>query len=190
MTLPSWWLSTSNHPRLEWLGCLGRGRRRRPHENSRRSRQWHRGNEASWRIAEIPGVGVLGATAVVASMGSPGTFPSGREFAAWLGLVPRHRGTAGRVLLLGIGKRGDTYLRTLLIRGARSVPFTSTAPPGWALRVATCRPLDVAVAALANIKVARTLWALLARDRFFRPDFAGSSAWRPMGRNTGNQLAR
>ena len=144
-------------------------------EIERRLRQWHRGNQASRRIAEIPGVGVLGATAAVATMADPSAFRSGREFAAWLGLVPRHRGTAGRVLLLGISKRGDTYLRTLLIHGARSVLITSKAPPEWALRVAARRPFNVAVVALAN-KMARTLWALLAHDRVYRHDVSGSPA--------------
>ena len=72
----------------------------------RRLKLWHRNNPASRRIAEIPGVGVLTATAVVAAMGDPASFRSGREFAAWLGLVPRHTGTGGRVRMLGISKRG------------------------------------------------------------------------------------
>ena len=87
----------------------------------RRLTLWHRQNVASRRIAAVPGVGVLSATAVVATMGDPAAFRSGREFAAWLGLVPRHTGTGGRVRMLGISKRGDRYLRTLLIHGARSV---------------------------------------------------------------------
>ncbi len=70
---------------------------------------WHRQNAASRRVATIPGVGVLIATAAVAAMGDPGAFRSGREFAAWLGLVPRHSGTGGRVRMLGISKRGDAY---------------------------------------------------------------------------------
>ena len=68
-------------------------------------------------------------------MGDPSAFKSGREFAAWLGLVPRHEGTGGRVRMHGISKRGDTYLRTLLIHGARSVFSNSKTPPEWALRV-------------------------------------------------------
>ena len=144
-------------------------------EIERRLRQWHRSSEASQRIAEIPGVGVLGATAAVATMGDPGVFRSGREFTAWLGLVPRHRRTAGRVLLLGISKRGDTYLRTLLIHGARSVLIGSKAPPEWAVLVAARRPLNVAVVALAN-KIARTIWAVLAHDRAYRDDYASSPA--------------
>ena len=79
------------------------------------------------------------------------------------------------MLLLGISKRGDTYLRTLLIHGARSVLMHSKAPPEWAVRVAARRPLNVAVVALAN-KIARTLWALLAHGRVYQHDFAGPSA--------------
>ena len=108
----------------------------------RRIKLWHRGNAASQQIAEIPGVGVLSATAVVAAMGDPAAFRSGREFAAWLGLVPRHSGTGGRVRMLGISKRGDRYLRTLLIHGARAVLTRSKAPPEWALRLAERRPAE------------------------------------------------
>ena len=80
-------------------------------EMERRLALWHKNNAASRRIAAIPGVGVLSATAAVAAMGDPGAFKSGREFAAWLGLVPRHIGTGGRVRMLGISKRGDSYRR-------------------------------------------------------------------------------
>jgi len=144
-------------------------------EIERRLKLWHRDNAASQRVAEIPGVGVLTATAVVAAMGDPAAFRSGREFAAWLGLVPRHVGTGGRVRMLGISKRGDTYLRTLLIHGARSVFTTSKAPPEWALRLAERRPLNVAVVALAN-KMARTIWALLAHDRAYQEGFVSRPA--------------
>jgi len=144
-------------------------------EIERRIALWHRGNGASRRVAEIPGVGVLSATAVVAAMGDPRAFSSGREFAAWLGLVPRHKGTGGRVRLLGISKRGDKYLRTLLIHGARSVLTNSKAPPEWAVRLAERRPLNVAVVALAN-KTARTIWALLAHDRAYQANVASQPA--------------
>ena len=140
-----------------------------------RLRLWHRGNAASRRIAEIPGVGVLSATAAVAAMGDPSAFKSGREFAAWLGLVPRHSGTGGRVRMLGISKRGDTYLRTLLIHGARSVFSNSKAPPEWALRLAERRPSNVATVALAS-KTARTIWALLAHDRTYQANFVSQPA--------------
>jgi transposase len=73
------------------------------------------------RIAQIPGVGLLTATAAIATMGQAGAFKSGREFCAWLGLVPKQTGSGGKVRLGGISRRGDTYLRTLLIHGARSV---------------------------------------------------------------------
>ena len=151
-----------------------RAQRDKPYEEigeiERRLKLWHRDNAASRRIAEIPGVGVLSATAAVAAMGDPSAFKSGREFAAWLGLVPRHEGTGGRVRMLGISKRGDTYLRTLLIHGARSVFSNSKAPPEWALRVAERRPANVATVALAN-KMARTIWALLAHDRAYHANF-------------------
>lgn len=129
---------------------------------------WHQQNEACRRITEIPGVGLLTATAAIATMGDPKAFASGREFAAWLGLVPRQVGTGGRVKLLGISKRGDTYLRTLLIHGARSVLMHSKEPPEWATNLARRRPVNVAVVAMAN-KTARTLWALLAYERTYQP---------------------
>ena len=144
-------------------------------EIERRIGLWHRGNAASRRIAEIPGVGVLTATAVIAAMGDPAAFRSGREFAAWLGLVPRHDGTGGRVRMLGISKRGDRYLRTLLIHGARSVLTSAKAPPEWAVRLAERRPANVVTVALAN-KTARTIWALLAHDRAYRADFVSQPA--------------
>jgi transposase len=137
-------------------------------ELEQRLRVWHQQNEACRRIAEIPGVGLLTATAAVATMGDPKAFASGREFAAWLGLVPRQIGTGGRVKLLGISKRGNTYLRTLLIHGARSVLMHSKEPPEWATHLARRRPVNVAVVAMAN-KTARTLWALLAYERAYQP---------------------
>ena len=144
-------------------------------EMERRLALWHRNNAASRRIAAIPGVGVLSATAAVAAMGDPGAFKSGREFAAWLGLVPRHIGTGGRVRMLGISKRGDSYLRTLLIHGARSVLTNAKAPPDWALRLAERRPANVVTVALAN-KMARTIWALLAHDRVYQRNFVSPRA--------------
>ena len=141
----------------------------------RRIKLWHRSNAASRKIAEIPGVGVLSATAVVAAMGDPAAFRSGREFAAWLGLVPRHSGTGGRVRMLGISKRGDRYLRTLLIHGARAVLTRSKTPPEWALRLAERRPANVVTVAIAN-KTARTIWGLLAHDRAYQPNFVSHPA--------------
>ena len=144
-------------------------------EIERRLKLWHRHNAASRRIAEIPGVEVLSATAVIAAMGDPAAFRSGREFAAWLGLVPRHSGTGGRVRMLGISKRGDTYLRTLLIHGTRAVLTRSKAPPEWASRLVERRPVNVTAVALAN-KTARTIWALLAHDRAYQANFVSQPA--------------
>lgn len=144
-------------------------------EIERRLRQWHGQDAASRRIAEIPGVGLLTATAAMATMGDARVFKSGREFAAWLGLVPRQSGTGGRVRLLGISKRGDTYLRTLLIHGARSVLTHSKEPPEWAKRLAERRPKNVAIVALAN-KMARTIWALSAHERAYQPGYVSQPA--------------
>ena len=144
-------------------------------EIERRIKLWHSSNPASRRVAEIPGVGVLTATAVVSAMGDPSAFRSGREFAAWLGLVPRHKGTGGRVRLLGISKRGDKYLRTLLIHGARAVLTNAKVPPEWAVRLAARRPFNVVTVALAN-KTARTIWALLAYNRAYQANFVSQPA--------------
>ncbi len=139
-------------------------------EIERRLRAWHKEDKASRRIAEIPGVGLLTATAAVAAMGDPKSFKSAREFAAWLGLVPKHTGTGGRIRMLGISKRGDTYLRTLLIHGARSVIVNSKQPGAWVTNLTQRRPANVAVVALAN-KMARTIWALLAHERAFQKGY-------------------
>lgn len=122
-----------------------------------------RASEPCRQIAAIPGVGLLTATAAVAALGEPNSFASGREFAAWLGLVPRQSGTGGRIRQLGLSKRGDTYLRTLLIHGARSV-MARGKHSSWVAALLKRRPYSVAVAALAN-KLARTIWAVLARGR-------------------------
>lgn len=144
-------------------------------EIERRLKTWHKEDVASKRIAEIPGVGLLSATAAVATMGDARAFKSGREFAAWLGLVPGQSGTGGRIRLLGISKRGDTYLRTLLIHGARSVLTHAKEPGPWITALRQRRPLNVAVVALAN-KMARTIWALLAHDQSYQKGFVSQPA--------------
>jgi transposase len=133
-------------------------------EIERRLLAWMKQDKACKTIAEIPGVGLLTATAAVATMGDAKAFKSGREFAAWLGLAPGQTGTGGRVRLLGISKRGDTYLRTLLIHGARSVLTHAKEPGAWIEEMSKRRPPNVVTVALAN-KMARTIWALLAHDR-------------------------
>lgn len=127
----------------------------------RRLKRYLRENPDCQKIAGIPGIGLLTATAAVASLGDATTFRSGRQFAAWLGLAPRQTGTGGRVRQLGLSKRGDSYLRMLLTHGARSI-LARSQKSGWLERLLARRPYNVAVAALAN-KLARTLWAMLAK---------------------------
>ncbi len=135
-----------------------------------RLRQWMKETEAVKAIADIPGVGLLTATAAVAAMGEAKAFKSGREFAAWVGLVPKQTGSGGKIKLLGISKRGDTYLRTLLIHGARSVLTHAKSPGQWVERLSKRRPPNVVTVALAN-KIARTIWAILAHDRKHDRDY-------------------
>ncbi len=144
-------------------------------EVERRLTDWFKQDAACRRVAAVPGIGMLTATAVIATMGDAHAFRSGREFAAWLGLVPRQRGTGGRIKLLGISKRGDTYLRTLLIQGARAVLLRSKAPSAWLVNLAQRRPTNVAVVAQAN-KTARTLWALLAHERTWDASYVSQPA--------------
>ncbi len=132
----------------------------------RRLSNLFRHNPDCQKIAEIPGVGLLTATATVAAIGDVRTFKSGREFASWLGLVPRQSGTGGRVRQMGLSKRGDTYLRTLLMHGARSVIIQGKRSD-WVDGLLKRRPFNVTVAAVAN-KLARTIWAVLARPEKYR----------------------
>jgi transposase len=131
---------------------------------------WQRREVECQRLIGVPGVGLLTATAVVATVGDARSFRSGREFAAFLGLVPRQSGTGGRVKLLGISKRGDPYLRTLLIHGARTVLSAQSRADReldpWLRGLLSRRPKNVAIVALAN-KMARTIWALMAHGRTF-----------------------
>jgi transposase len=136
----------------------------------RRIRDWQKQQDACRKIAEIPGVGMLTATALVATMGEANCFRSGREFAAFVGLVPRQSGTGGQVKLLGISKRGDTYLRTLLIHGARSVMFKAKDKGAWSEALLQRRPTNVAIVAMAN-KMARTAWAILAHGREYQKGY-------------------
>lgn len=131
-----------------------------------------RNSEQCRRLTTIPGVGLLTATAAVATIGDAANFKSGREFAAWLGLVPRQTGTGGRVRQLGISKRGDVYLRTLLMHGARAI-IARRQRSDWMDNLLKRRPYSVAVAAQAN-KLARTIWAVLFHERGFDPAYAAA----------------
>jgi transposase len=132
---------------------------------------WHRSNEASSRRAEIPGVGPVIATALVAKVGNASQFASARHFAAWLGLVPRGTGTGGKIRLGSITKRGDGYLRRLMIHGARSVlrwiGSSADASSAWLRRLLERRPVNVAVTAYAH-KIARVAWAMLRHNATYR----------------------
>lgn len=135
---------------------------------------WHRENVASRRLEAVPGIGPITASALVASVGNARSFKNGRQLAAWLGLVPRQRSSGGKHRLLGISKRGDTYLRTLLIHGARSVLINlrrhADQAEGWLARLAARRNRNIATVALAN-KNARVVWALLARERDYQSGY-------------------
>ncbi|WP_445425853.1 IS110 family transposase [Alishewanella sp. HL-SH06] len=115
------------------------------------------------RISKIPGIGVLTATALVATVGDVQQFKSGRELSAWLGLVPKQTGSGGKVKLHGISKRGDTYLRTLLVHGARSAITHNKQPSEWLQQLLIRRPKNVVLLAQAN-KTARVVWALLSKE--------------------------
>jgi transposase len=148
-------------------------------ELEREIQVWHRENEASCKLAKVPGIGPITASALVASVGDAKNFANGRQMAAWLGLVPRQHSSGGKPTLLGISKRGDSYLRTLLVHGARSVVRYAegkTNPAAdWLKNLLTRRNTNVAVVALAN-KNARIAWALLAHDREFRSNYAPARA--------------
>lgn len=121
-------------------------------------------------LRRVPGIGLLGATALAATLGDGRGWRSGREFSASLGLVPAHKGTGGKVRIGHLSKRGDPYLRTLLIHGARSVITHAKVKPEWLERLLARRPVNVAVVALAN-KMARTAWALVAHGRAYQAEW-------------------
>ncbi|CAM3628910.1 IS110 family transposase [Xenorhabdus nematophila] len=122
-----------------------------------------RQNETCQRLLKIPGVGPLIATAAVATMGEASAFKSGREFSAYIGLVPKQTGSGGKIRLLGISKRGDTYMRTLFIHGARAAALLTKEPLPWITELKKRCPTSVAIVAMAN-KLARTVWAIAAHQ--------------------------
>ena len=139
-------------------------------------RTWHRQSDLSRKLEKIPGIGPITASALIATIGDAKNFADGRQLSAWLGLVPKQHSSGGKSTLLGISKRGDSYLRTLMIHGARSVILSATKKvdqTGWLHKILERRHPNVASVALAN-KNARTVWALLAHDREFRPDYASA----------------
>jgi transposase len=151
---------------------------RQVEELEREIQAWHRENEASRRLAEIPGIGPITASALTASIGDAKCFKNGRQLAAFLGLVPRQHSSGGKPTLLGISKRGDVYLRMLLIHGARAVVRVAERKADtdtWLKRLLGRRHKNVAAVALAN-KNARIAWALLAHGRDYGSDYVRARA--------------
>jgi transposase len=132
-------------------------------------RAWHRANELSRRLASIPGIGPIGATALAMKVPDPNVFRSARHFAAWIGLTPKDHSTAGRQRLGAITRAGDETLRRLLVSGAMAV--IQRARPGrsspWLLALIARKPKKLAAVALAN-KTARIAWALMMRGQEYR----------------------
>ena len=139
----------------------------------------HAGSEASRRLATIPAIGPITASAIVASVPDPTLFRSGREFAAWLGLVPRQNSTGGKTVLGPITKKGDRYLRSLLVLGATSLlrrrDTLSPRQRAWLEGLLAKKSARHASVALAN-KLARVVWAVLAKGTTYRRDDAGAPA--------------
>jgi transposase len=135
----------------------------------------HRTNDASKRLETIPGIGVVGATAIAATVTDPKAFRSGRDFAAWIGLVPRQDSTGGKQKLGHISKQGDRYLRRILVVGAIAVLQRARQQPKkypWLTQLLARKPFKVVAVALAN-KMARMAWALLAHGGTYRaPELA------------------
>jgi transposase len=140
-------------------------------EFDRRIIAWHRSNATSKRLDAIPGVGPALATALVASIADPKAFRSGRDFSAWVGLVPKQNSSGGKDKLGSISKQGDRYLRSLFTAGALAViryaKIHGTDHRPWLTRLLARRPTKVAAIALAN-KLARMAWAMMARDERYQ----------------------
>ncbi len=138
---------------------------------------WHKENKSSKKWEAIPGIGPITASAIVATVGNATEYKNGRQLAAWLGLVPKQHSSGGKQLLLGISKRGDTYLRTLLIHGARAVirfAENKAEPESWLRKlIARCNK-NIAAVALANNN-ARIIWALLAKGTTFHLNHASAA---------------
>jgi transposase len=133
---------------------------------------WHKASQESRRVATIPGIGALGASAIVATIGNAQQFKAGREFAAWTGLTPRQNSSGGKERLGGISKQGNAYLRRLLVLGAtgqlRRGRREQTVGGGWFKSLCGRKPPRVAIVALAN-KMARVVWAVMTKQENYQP---------------------
>ena len=158
---------------LAILGTQLRGLKEQILEFDRMIRAWHRSSEMSMRLDEAPGVGPVLATALVATVADPNAFRSGRNFSAWIGLVPKQHSSGGKNRLGNISKQGDRYLRGLFVAGALSViryaKIHGTNHRPWLAALLARRPTKVAAIALANM-IARMVWAMMARgERYKEP---------------------
>jgi transposase len=160
---------------LEALGSQLRRLKRQILTFDQRINAWHRSNETSRRLDELPGVGPALATALVASIPDPKVFRSGRDFSAWIGLVPKQNSSGGRERLGNITKQGDRYLRSLFCAGALAViryaKIHGTKHRPWLAKLLERRPTKVAAIALAN-KIARMAWAMMAKGERYREPVA------------------
>ena len=138
----------------------------------------HRENEVSRRLETIPGIGIIGATALAATIADPNVFKSGRDLAAWIGLVPRQYSTGGKEKLGGISKQGDRYLRRLLVMGATAVIQHARRHPEkhrWIMTLLAKKPAKLVAVAVAN-KMARIAWAIMAKGGTYRaPELAAAA---------------
>jgi transposase len=152
---------------------------RQVRELERQIELWHRSSEVSCRLETIPGIGPITASALVASAGDPSNFKNARQFAAWIGLVPHQNSSGGKTRLLGISKRGNVYLRTLLIHGGRAlVQLAQTRADRadtWLGKLVGRRHHNIAAVAMAN-KNARLAWALLSTGKAYEPMRAPTAA--------------
>ena len=138
----------------------------------------HRASDMSRRLETIPGIGVIGATAIASTIVDPSVFRTGRDFAAWIGLVPKQYSTGGKEKLGGISKQGDRYLRRLLVVGAMAVIQHARRHPEknrWIMNLLAKKPTKLVAVAVAN-KTARIAWAVMAKGGTYRaPELAAAA---------------
>jgi transposase len=138
----------------------------------------HRASDVSRRVETVPGIGVIGATAITSTVTDPSVFKTGRDFAAWIGLVPRQYSTGGKEKLGGISKQGDRYLRRLLVIGATAVIQHARRRPEkhpWIMRLLAKKPAKLVAVAVAN-KMARIAWAIMAKGGTYQAPALAAAA--------------